>query len=247
MAGRQAFVKLVWVLAVAVLALPGVARAQSGPYADSFDSRIHLTWRDAYGQPRAADNIAMKCDTTLEDTLFLTMESAKDSPTFNGFTATLYFHAPQGDSLAPAWRVSELQNPVWLEVVFDTDRNAAVPAPWQRGQGLNTWKYDSTPGSGRLRLVFGTGKTGSVKKGNRYVLARVLIRHPAKGPRCEQPLCIEWNVSTLSFDYGDDEDVNRGARFVSVNGRGACDGYMPAHPQGPAPWKPKSGDDKPKK
>jgi hypothetical protein len=238
MIGRGVFAKLMWVLAVALLALPAVARAQT----DSYDSHIHLSWRDAYGQPRAVDNLAMTCDTTLEDTLFLTMEPAKDSPTFNGFTATLYFHAPQGDSLSPVWRVSEKQNPEWLEVVFDTDRNAAVAAPWPRGQGLNTWSYDVTSGSGRLRLAFGTSKTGSTKKNHRYVLARVLIRHPARAPRCEQPICIEWNVANLSFDFGDEQEVNRGARFVSMNGRGACDGYMPA--KGPAPWKPKSGDTK---
>jgi len=230
---RKLFARIAWGAAMALLVLPGSGRAEGG------DSRIHLSWRDAYGQPRAVDNIAMTCDSTLQDTLFLTMESGKDSPTFNGFTATLYFRAPQGDSLAPAWRISEKQNPDWVTVLFDTEHNATVAAPWERGQGLNAWKYDATRGSGRMRLMFGTGQTGSVKKDQRYVLARVLIQHPGAKAACTQPICVEWQTSTLSFNFGDEADVNQGARFVSWNGRGACDPFLPA--RGPAPWKPKPG------
>src|SRR3989442_11230866 len=80
-------------VALVLLASASIARAD--------DPQIYLTWHAPFGQPGATDTLSAPAGTTRADTLWLSFDSGKSSPTFIGFNGTLIFHPAQGDTLAP--------------------------------------------------------------------------------------------------------------------------------------------------
>ena len=191
----------------------------------SDDTLLYLTWHAPYGTPGATTDLAAAWgDTTSEDTLYLTCDVGTDSESFNGFMATLLLHAQIGDTLAPHWRfghgMHDLKNvrPLW-----STDSIPGARVPWMGLGGkksVGAIHYDYSSGTGTLKMTFavGAGFSKPLKFGDRYCLARLLFRRPsADEADARRPICIEWATSTLSFWFGFDPVVTRGARFVTWN------------------------------
>ena len=222
---------------LAVLAVLLAAPAMAG------ESQIYVSWHAPHGSPRATDNNNWACsDSTRTDTLYLSFDPGRNSRTFNGFTATLFFHALKGDSLPPYWRMSTARgDTASVRMQADPDPNFACPQPWAvagMGRALYLW----TPNFGRLTLIYavGTRQAIPVDSGKVYCLARVLIRHGT--PRiagCGRPLCIEWAQAGLAFRVGEDQRVRMGGvRYASINSPGCrvCDDFRAVIP--PPVWRP---------
>ena len=224
-------------LLAALLAIPAAALASEG-------SSLFLSWHAPYGTPRASGALTVACgDTTAQDTLYLTCDPGNDSPSFYGFTAMLFFHAAVGDTLGSFWRNEpDPQHPRVLRVLWDADSTLGAPVPW-KAPGVHVEQYDYTRGSGRLRMVCGAIDSGYVLKyGVRYLLARVIVRHPPKDvPDCAQPICVEWAQTRVSLWFSFSVDINRGERFVSLNSSGSkvCEEFRREAAKPITPWKPK--------
>jgi len=223
-------------LAVALTLLAGRAAAAGEP-------RLLLSWNAPYGSPRALENIAAACDSAGLDTLYLSFDPGRDSPTFLGMSGTLYFHAAGGDSLGSFWKIDDMNQPSSpLHVGFDSDSARAFQTPYET-QGAGQGRYDYTIGSGRLRMIYAVPENGAspVKSGRVYGLARVTIRHPHSGAGgCAQPICVEWHDASLAFTTSGVVDANRGQRWVSLNSPNGkvCDSFRDTY--APKTWKPKS-------
>ncbi len=206
------------------------------------DPQLFLSWRAPYGSPRAAESVTAACgDTATADTLYLTYLTGRDSQFFVGVEATVYFRAATGDTLGPFWQFDKGSD--GLHVEFNADSVPGCTRPWKGGTGFGGQVYDRTAGSGRLRLfnVLPIGQPVPVRDSTLYLLARFLLRHPpARLPRCDQPICIEWATGELVLDSTAVTKASRGgSRFVAWNSpKGPV--CSPFRPQGPEPWKPKA-------
>ena len=208
------------------------------------EPELLLTWTAPFGAPRATDRLAFSCaDNAGADTLYLCLEPGKDSPHFNGFVATLDFHAAFGDSLAPYWKLGD--GP-WgkfdhASVQFKVDSGLAAPQPWNV-PGFGFARYTRTHGSGSLEMIFAVDTIASapVRAGTVYCLARVIIgRDRADRAGCDQALCVEWTRAEIAFWIGDSPEVKHGdRRFVSVNSPGGVVCREFRGPARPEPWRP---------
>jgi hypothetical protein len=209
---------------------------------------LYAAWDAPYGTPRASTQRMAPCGTEAAfDTLYLTFDPGRDSPTLFGLMGDVYFRANSPDTLGPLWSYNERpENENNLEVEFASSRDSSwgAPSPW-KGEGFGAKKYDRTPGSGRLQMVYAVAPqiVGPVRAGQRYAFARLIVPRGARSmERCEQPVCIEWATAGLVFEIDAGEvDAARqgGSRFATWNSK---DGRSCADYTGivaPSSWKPK--------
>jgi len=213
------------------------------PPAAGSEPRLLMSWRAPYGTPGARDNVDQTCDTTLVDTLYLSVDPGRAADHFLGVSATLYFHAPEGQGLTDFWKIADVHSADSpLKVVYSPDPARGFVMAWN-AQGVGDAQYDYVGSSGRLRLIYAIASSGTnpVRPGKVYGVARVLLRHPGSGgDGCERPMCVEWHAASLAFGPLGEPMVNRGVRWVSINSPGAkvCDPVRDILPH-PA-WHPKT-------
>ena len=135
---------------------------------------------------------------------------------------------------------SRLRN---IRALWAGDSALRVRTPWGGLQGAGAIHYDYTRGTGTLGMIFAVpnGQSPPVRFGDRFVLARLLVRRPPAGAGCDQPICIEWARATFALTEGYEPTVASGDRFVTWNSRagGGCAEFR--RPLGPRPWKPPPG------
>jgi hypothetical protein len=242
----RAFTALTGVLLLAA----ATARADSTSVATPVSAPLlYASWGAPWGTPRARDRQIAPCGAEAAyDTLYLTFDPGRNSPTLYGLMAEVYFRSSSPDTLGPLWSFNdrpEIENNLAVEfpAVFDSARWGA-PIPW-KGQGFGAKKYDRTPGSGHLQIVYAVAEqiAAPVTNGRRYAFARLIIpRGIADLGRCEQPVCVEWATAGLTFvvDAGEvDATRQGGSRFATWNSK---DGRSCADYTGilaPSGWKPK--------
>lgn len=217
-----------------------LVKARGGARADH--ARLLLSWRAPWGERGAVTELAPALgDTSAIDTLYLCMQPGRNSPTFNGFSATLEFHCAPGDTLGDFWHFERTgANAGSLGVQFGPDPSFPVPQPWKVG-GTGRPSWVPTSSGAQLKLVFAVPYTEAapVDSATIYALGRVIIRHRrAALSGSAQPMCIEWREASLAFAMRDEPVVRRGERFAawSLGGADACG---TARGVGrPAGWKP---------
>ena len=217
-----------------------VVKAQGGPRADN--AQLYLSWNAPWGSKRAQQARRPACsDSTMEDTLFLSLYPGRTSNTFTGFTSQLYFHATGSDTLGPWWHMEGKggENAGALRVEWAAAPGFGWKQPFAaQGQGLLI--LDRTSTVARLRMVFAVPYEAAVPIGadSIYTLCRIILKHnPSRGlAGCERPVCMEWARATLGFGAKDEPEVSRGERFVAFAGPYAiCEPFKGPHA---AAWKP---------
>ena len=198
-------------LALVVLAASRTARAD--------EPQIYLSWHAPWGQPGATDTLSAACDSSRSDTLWLSFDSGKPSPTFIGFNGTLIFHPPVGDTLS-GWWLRDLGKPAppQMTVAFPPRPDVPYPQPFRTiGAGGTMW--DTSKSQHRLRFIYAIPypATAALARGV-YVAARVIIRRPPAGdPACGEPLCIEWAQAEISYDVGTERAFARSGAHALVS------------------------------
>ena len=233
------------VLSLAVVLCAPAARAVQMPPADttrtSEKARIYLTWHAPYGQPGATDQLVSACgDTTVKDTLYMSIDTGDDAPKFQSFTATLYFWAAPGDSLDPHWLFGEGQQIHRLEIEYAPRDLAGVEPAWP-ASAYAASGYNTSKASGKLRIIAAgpDGQGWPLTGGQTYVAARLLVpRPPAKSRACERSVCIEWSLALFGLGGGKLPEVHAGQRFASWNSKGGKVCSTMRSFAAPAPWHP---------
>lgn len=226
-------------------ARPAVSRAGAASVGTPVPTRaaIYLSWNAPYGRPRAAGTLDAACgDTTIVDTLYLSVDPGRDAIELLGVSGSLYFHPREGEEISDFWKIkggSLTGSP--LRMVFGSDSTRDFVTPWPTAQGMGAPYYDFVGTSGRLRFIYAVphGATPGVKRGKIYGFARLLIRRPASAEGgCGAPMCVEWHAATLGFGPKDEVAVNTGERWVSMNSPDGhvCDSQREM--SGAKPWKP---------
>jgi hypothetical protein len=209
-----------------LLVLAACACVAAAPHVAAADPPdIYLTWHAPYGYPRAADTLsATPCDSTMADTLWLSFDPGKASPTYLGYMATLLIHPAFGDTL-PAWWTKDFGKgkPPFFDIGLEPVPGYGYPMPYRKNGGGGT-EYDGLLKDARYRLIYATpyNDAAAIER-KTYVLARLIIRRPpANDPACGVPICIEWSESELNYDIGNSRAfVSTGThRIVSMNSRG---------------------------
>jgi hypothetical protein len=226
-----------WLLTGACLALFAAPAA-------AYEARLYVTWKAPYGMPGAQENLTVACDGAGEDTLYLSFDPGRASPTMLGISGTVYFHAAEDDTLGRYWQIEDMNvkgSPV--RVVFEADSSRGFTTPFL-SPGAGQGRYDYVAGSGRLRMIWAVAANAAsaVEAGHVYGWARVILKHPAAGQGgCGQPMCVEWHAATLAVGASDVFDANGGPRWASINSPGAkvCGTYRSSYAS--RTWKPKSG------
>src|SRR5262249_39798583 len=141
--------------------------------------QIYLTWHAPWGYPGATDTLSAGCDTTATDTLWMSADVGKASPTFLAFMGVLLFHPALGDTLSAWWYDDGgKQKPMHLKLEMDPDPGLGYPQPYRtNGGGGGFWarvKDDM-----RLRMGYATpfDKAVAIER-KTYVLARILVNRP---------------------------------------------------------------------
>ena len=205
-------------LTLLLLASPVAARAD--------DPQIYLTWHAPFGQPGATDTLSASADTTRADTLWLSFDSGKPSPTFIGFNGTLVFHPAAGDTLAPWWRQNLGKSaPPQIDVMFPPRPDIRYRQPFHMG-GAGGTRWDMVKDEARLRFIYAIpfSAASALPRGT-YVAMRVIVRRPPPSePGATNPVCIEWSEAEIAYDVGPERAFARtGAhRFVSLNSPGGA-------------------------
>jgi hypothetical protein len=234
----------------ALLLAAAIAHADSTSVASAPVSppTLYVSWGAPWGTPRAKAMVSAPCGAEAAyDTLYLTFDPGRSSPTFFGLMGEVYFRATAPDTLGPLWSFNdrpEIENNFDVQFPGPRDSTWGAPSPW-KGQGFGAKKYDRTAGTGRLQIVYAVPEqvTGPVTAGKRYTFARVIVpRGVTSMGRCVQPVCIEWATAGVTFevDAGEVDAVRQGgSRFATWNSK---DGRSCADYTGiltPSGWKPK--------
>jgi hypothetical protein len=206
------------------------------------NSKMYMTWRAPFGQPRATDEIMAACgDSTLKDTLFVCLDPGQDFDQFQSFTASFYFWAGAGDTLDQHWNFGDGMNLHGLKVEFAPDDVPGTEPLWPTSAyAIAGWS--STHASGKLRMLAAgpVGHGWPLKGGTMYVAARVLVPHAQlKNKGCDGPVCIEWSLALLGLGEGMLPEIKSGERFVSWNSRGGKVCATMRSFAAPQPWRPK--------
>jgi hypothetical protein len=206
------------------------------------DARIYLTWRAPFGQPRATDELMAACgDTTSCDTLYMCIDPGQDVEKFQSFTASVYFWAASGDSLDPHWMFGEGRSYERLKVEYAPQGVTGAEPAWPASAFASSG-YSTSKASGKFRMIAAgpSGQGWPLSGGKTYVAARLLVPRPAaKTPRCDRPMCIEWQLALFGLGDGKLPEVNSGQRFVSWNSKGGKVCAAMRSFAAPAPWHPK--------
>jgi len=222
-----------WLLSGALLTMLAAPAAAA-------EARLMLSWNAPYGTSRARDAIVVPCDSAGVDTLYLSFDPGRDS-TVIGMSATVYFHAAEGDTLGQFWKFDDMNGRYSpIRVSFDSDSAFGFTTPFLT-PGAGQGRYDYVSGSGRVRMVYAIAANAAsrVKAGHSYGLARLMVRRPPQGiGGCSQPMCVELHVATLAFAEQDVVDQNRGPRWVSINSPDGkvCETFRSTY--GAKSWKP---------
>ncbi len=238
------------VMAILAVLTGAIAHADSTSVAQTAASPplLYAAWNAPWGTPRASAHRTAPCGAeAASDTLYLTFDPGRDSPTFFGLMGEIYFRATSTDTLGPLWSFDdrpETESNLQIEFPSSHGPDWGAPSPW-KGQGFGAKKYDRTRSSGRLQMVYAVPDqvAGPVQGGRKYVFARLIVPRGVKGMgACEQPVCIEWATAGLTFEVDSGEiDAARqgGSRFTTWNskdGRSCADYTGILSPSG---WKPK--------
>ncbi len=206
----------------------GLPRGPSWPKpSGSPDARIYLAWRAPFGQPRASEVLSAACgDTSSKDTLYMSFDPGRGTDHLLALTATVYFWAAGSDTLGAHWQFGDHENPHGLELQY-LPQVSGFDSPWPEAK-IARAEYSFTRASGKLQMILAMVKADAVavKGSTQYVYARLLVPRPAANtPGCDRPMCIEWAVAGIAYDFGDAPQVNRGSRFVAWNSPGGkvCD------------------------
>jgi hypothetical protein len=219
-----------------------LVKAQGGARAD--EAQLYLSWNAPWGARRAAQARTPACrDSTVEDTLYLSVVTGRTAERFTGFTAQLLFHASGNDTLGPWWHMEGRggENAGSLRAEWATNPAFGWKQPFRvAGQGFVM--LDRTPSAARLRMVYAVPYEGGapVVADSIYALARVILRHrPDRAlAGCAQPACVEWADATLAFGAKDEPHVRRGERFAGFGaGNAVCEPFRGPRVEA---WKPKT-------
>jgi hypothetical protein len=157
---------------------------------------VHMAWREPWGEPGAASAITRACgDTTLVDTLYLTLQAPKQHLPITGLSGTLLFEPMGGDTLDPYWHLERGDDDAGsLLVDFDFLERGAATSPWQ---AFVVGLVGYTRVGGRGRLDFSADVPNWRAKllwpGTNYLCARVMLRHPARyAAGCARPMRVTW-------------------------------------------------------
>ena len=229
----ESFRPLIFAVMLAlVLGVPAMAiraAAESEPEKPS----IYLTWQAPFGQPRAADTLSADCDSTHADTLWLSFDPGHASPTFLAVSADIVFHPAVGDTLGPFWGGDDEAAKRWIKVESEPNPGLGYPMPY-RTNGSGGWLFKRDGRNALIRWIYATPYGNAVGITRQiFVAARIIMRHtPALAQRCQQPICIEWAESEITYDIGPARNfVHSGPnRFVSLNSPGGavCEPYRRA-------------------
>jgi hypothetical protein len=186
------------------------------------DPALYLSWNAPHGMEGASENITAACGDSLRaDTLYLSFDPGRDSPTFYGMTAVLSIQSPAADSLGPFWSFAVTEpNYVGLQIELDLDGTFPAPQPW-KAAGFSRRLTDQRVGS-KLISVFHVVKStdaAPVKDGTVYCFGRLVFLHRGDEPAgCAQSVCIEWESAQLGFAPAEVVNIDSGgSRFVSWN------------------------------
>lgn len=211
-----------WFPVILVVCACVLAASAAGAPADP--PEVYLSWHAPWGEPRAADTLSASCDTTRADTLWMSFDPGKPSPTFVGYTATLLFHPALGDTLTGWWtRNYYTGKPPFMDIGLEPVPGYGYPMPYRRNGGGGS-QYDGLTHDARFRMIYAAPSTEltSIDR-KRYVLARLIMHPPPQtDPACGRPICIEWSESELNFDLTNGRAIVTSGthRFVTINSRG---------------------------
>ena len=240
-------VAMVALLALASLMTVSAARVKADapprPKAAYGESRLHVTWREPFGMPRATDRIEPTCDDTSNvDTLFISFDVTRVTPGLESLGVVVYFHPQGGDTLGSFWHFKRgWENEMNLLVDFDVVAGVAGELPWQV-MGLGTVTYDHRSGRGRLDLGFRVPKIAArpLEPGKTYTAARIRIQHKRFGlAGCRQAVCVEGSDLQLKLATG--RRIPAGSSGNRFAGWHSPDGPSCRPRAGAAvrPWRPK--------
>jgi hypothetical protein len=217
-----------------------LVRERGGARAD--EAQLYLSWNAPWGTRRAARTRTPACaDSTVEDTLYLSVVTGRAAERFTGFTAQVAVRATGSDTLGAWWHMEGRggANAGSLRAEWATSPAFGWKQPFRvAGQGFVM--LDRTPAAVRLRMVYAVPYEGAapVAADSVYALVRVIFKHrPERGlAGCGQPVCVEWADATLAFGAKDEPHVRRGERFVGFGGPNAiCEPFRGARVEA---WKP---------
>ncbi len=223
-----------FVVALALLGRPDSPRADGPPdrwvpeeTAARGEPRFFLTWNAPFGVAGSRERIAPSCDSTALDTLYVCFDPGRDSAQVVGGSVTIRFWPAMGDTLAPHWRFEQRTGYGGLRAQLNPD-STGLPRLWETG-GMGGLRYRSQREGGTTRIVYAVPSVlaATVRAGQRYVFARLLVPRPALGASCAAPLCVELEQGSVAFGRKDEVFTKRGSRFV-VRGTGdgeACATY----------------------
>jgi len=221
--------------------------ALATPMPAGAEGRLFASWHAAYGDPRASDTLTAACDNKGADTLYLSFDPGQDIKTFYAITATVTFHAEEGDTLGELWRFGGGSGNLYnVRVQAGPDPSFRTLQPWIK-EAIGGVNYHRTASHGYLRMVYAnsSNEPDSLKNGKRYCFARVMIPHPpASIAKCSQPICVELESANLTVQLigGKELELRRGERFVSWNSPGGrvCGPMRERKRTGPwVPWEEK--------
>ena len=199
-------------------------RLRGGSHAEN--AQLFLSWDAPWGQKRARRERRPACaDTTVEDTLYLCVQTGRDAEQFQGFTAEIMVRATGIDTLGAWWHMQGAakggQNPGAMRVEWAALQDWGAPQPFQQ-QGQGFILLDPSRSVARVRLIYAVpgGGHAPIQPQAVYVLARLVLKHmPQRGlSGCTSPVVVEWTKATLAFGLKDEPEVSRGERFVGYGG-----------------------------
>jgi hypothetical protein len=188
-------------------------------------------------------------DTSLVDTLYITVQVPQLTPVLESFSVVVYFQPLGGDSLGPFWHFKRgWENEFNLLIDFETRTRVEGELPWvvppeRMMSGEGSVSYDHRSGRGRLDLGFhvNKGAENSLLPQTTYTCARIRIRHSRSDlPGCSQPVCIEASDLELRFATGRRTRSGPGDhRFVSWGSPAGTSCVPRITGKIPSPWHPK--------
>ncbi|TMQ71612.1 MAG: hypothetical protein E6K81_09665 [Candidatus Eisenbacteria bacterium] len=185
------------------------------------EPRLFLSWHAPYGRPGASDRLWMDCQRMNKlDTLFMSFDPGVTTSGFTSFLATIRINALDGDTLSSLWdSPSATGLPVWMKVEWQPDSTSGCGTPFHSSGMGGASLFHARDGGRVLRIVYAVAYQDSVdvEAGQRYGLARILIRRPGVGPGCHQPVCIRWTEAVLSHIAGVSLSVTPKGMAVSLN------------------------------
>lgn len=180
----------------APLAAPGVAPAA--------ETQLYLSWGAPHGAPGARDTLARPCgDSTRVDTLYLSFEAGEDFKSLVAISGEIELTPVYGDTLPAYWSFrSEAWTPGSYRAEFAGAGRTGCPFPWTSA-GMPVLGFAKRDGIGVLRFLYAVPITqpATVRTGERYCLARILMRHRAwDDPGCHESLRVTWSEGEFA-DY----------------------------------------------